>query len=88
MHTGEDLCGVAYTRYIKDGKRNIYFVNFSHEEETIDVRVMQKDVPLIWDTFTGSVDVPEKVGEDEESITVRLKLPCNYGVIMETEVQK
>ncbi len=83
IHTGEDLSGVMFNSYLKDGKRNTLFMNYSNTPETITVKVKGADKsPEIWDTFTGEIKEAQVVARDIDSVSVTLTLPCNYGVIL------
>lgn len=83
IHTGEDLSGVLFTRYLKGDKRHTLFMNYSDKPETIVARISGTDmVPEIWDTFTGEIKEVEVVKKEEDNYFVKLTLPCNYGVIL------
>lgn len=91
LHTGEDISGVRFVRYIKDEKRNIFLMNYDNTPKEVVLEV-ETDAELeAWDTFSGEI-----VGlKSSEIITkedcmgrkvicqqVKLELPCNYGVIV------
>ncbi|WP_346909963.1 glycosyl hydrolase [Faecalicatena orotica] len=82
LHNGENITGVQFTRYVKDGKRNTLFVNYGEAEETILVKLEAEEIPEIWDTFTGEVKKAEVTEHVGGYYTVRLTLPCNYGVFL------
>ena len=83
IHTGEDLSGVLFTRYLKDDKRHTLFMNYSDKPETIVARISGTEmVPEIWDTFTGEIKEAEVVKKEDGNYFVKLTLPCNYGVIL------
>ncbi len=82
VHTGEDLTGVQFARYLKDGKRNTLFMNYGKEPETVWVKAESNTVPEIWDTFTGEIVEANVVEKEEEMYTIQLQLPCNYGVFV------
>ena len=83
MHTGEDLTGVQFVRYLKDGMRNTLFMNYGSNPETIEVRVQTKgEIPEIWDTLTGEAGKAEVVTREECAYVIRMQLPCNHGVFI------
>lgn len=82
LHGGENISGVQFTRYVKDGKRNTLFVNYSEAEETIIVKQEAQEIPEVWDTFTGEVRKAKVIEHDGRYFTVELTLPCNYGVFL------
>ena len=87
MHGGEDLTGIMFTRYLKDGKRNTLFMNYSSHPETIEVMVRGKDeIPEIWDTFTGEIQKAQVTGIEKDGYRIRLNLPCHYGMIVVSEL--
>lgn len=87
MHGGEDLSGVLYNRYLKDGKRNTLFMNYSDKPDTIEVFVKtQGAVPEVWDTFTGEVKEAVVLSKEAEGYKIQLELPCNYGVMVVSEL--
>ncbi len=82
MHGGEDLSGIQFVRYRKDGKRNTLFVNYSAEPETITVRLEAGEEPEVWDTFTGEIRKAQILKRNGGSYLVEMTLPCNYGVFL------
>ena len=82
LHTGEDISGVMFVRYLKEGKRNTLFMNYGDTPETIEVSVESSDVPEVWDTFTGEIKTAEVVGQEGNIYRIRLELPCTYGVFV------
>jgi hypothetical protein len=82
IHTGEDLQGVLFTRYIKDGKRNTLFMNYSDHRETIWVKTVGHTKPEVWDTFTGEIMETEIDRREDDGYVVKLDLPCNYGIFL------
>ncbi len=83
MHGGENLTGVMFTRYIKDGKRNSLFMNYGDSRETIEVFIESRGTaPEIWDTFTGEIRSAEVVRKEEKGYLIRLNLPCHHGIIV------
>ena len=82
MHGGEDLSGIQFVRYRKDGKRNTLFVNYSAEPETITVRLEAGEEPEVWDTFTGEIRKAQILERNGGSYLVEMTLPCNYGVFL------
>lgn len=86
VHTGEDITGVMFNRYCKDGNRHTLFMNYGDKGETIQVRVETSGtVPTIWDTFTGEIVDAKVICQEEQAYVVELKLPHTHGVIMVTE---
>jgi hypothetical protein len=86
MHGGEDLSGVLFTRYIKDGYRNTLFTNYSGSSETIQVKVATNEKPEIWNTFTGDVSVAKIISSQSNEYLVEIELPCNYGVFLVSKI--
>lgn len=82
LHTGEDISGVMFVRYLKEGKRNTLFMNYGDTPETIEVSVESSDVPEVWDTFTGEIKTAEVVGQEGNVYRIRLELPCTYGIFV------
>lgn len=82
LHTGEDITGVMFTRYRKNGQRNTLFMNYGTEEITVEVAVEADKRPEVWDTFTGTVQEAEVMKVEEHMYYLLLSLPCNYGVIV------
>lgn len=87
MHTGEDLEGVLFTRYLKDEKRHTLFMNYGNAPDTIQVKVTGRFVPEVWDTFTGEIAEAQVVEKGEGYYIVKLELPCNYGVILVSDAE-
>lgn len=86
MHDGEDISGVLFTRYIKDGYRNTLITNYSDIPETIQIDVVTDEVPEIWDTFTGEISAANVVSKQDNIFKVELALPCNYGIVLVSKV--
>ncbi len=83
MHTGEDLSGVLFTRYLKEGKRNTLFMNYSTKPDIIEVQIEAgEEVPEVWDTFTGEITKAAVVRKVEAGHIIRLELPCHHGVFV------
>lgn len=82
IHTGEDLKGVLFNRYVKDGKRNSLFMNYSAVPETIQVKVETGLVPEVWNTFTGEIAKAKVIEHKEHYYIVEMDLPCNYGMLL------
>ena len=82
LHTGEDISGMMFVRYLKEGKRNTLFMNYGDTPETIEVSVESSDVPEVWDTFTGEIKTAEVVGQEGNVYRIRLELPCTYGIFV------
>lgn len=86
VHTGEDICGVRFVRYIKDGKRNTFFVNYDAEPKAITVELeAEKDIS-IWNPFTGEIKEPNVLFSNEHTQRIFMILPCNYGIIMVSDL--
>lgn len=87
MHGGEDLSGVLFIRYLKDGRRNSLFMNYSNSADTIEVLVQTAGgVPEIWDTLTGEMTEAEVVQKEANGYRIRLILPCDHGVFVISEL--
>lgn len=87
LHTGEDLKGVQFVRYLKDGKRNTLFMNYNDAPETIEVRVCTTDeIPELWDTLTGEIRKADVINRTSDGCVVRITLPCNHGVVLVSEI--
>ncbi len=90
VHTGEDISGVRYVRYIKDGFRHTFFVNYDDMPKEVLVELYAAGEPELWNPFTGEILISEIVGRNmqkrgdvmAESFRIRLVLPCNYGLIL------
>lgn len=82
MHGGEDLTGVQFTRYQKDGARHILFVNYNSAPEVIQAELETAKVPEVWDTLTGEVKAAKVIKQGGNSCIIELLLPCNYGIIV------
>ncbi|MBP5198595.1 MAG: hypothetical protein J6033_06025 [Lachnospiraceae bacterium] len=87
IHTGEDIEGVMFTRYIKDGKRNTLFVNYGKTGENILVFVKSGDDSFeMWDTLSGEISKVEAVCEKDGEYTLNLCLPAGHGVILVSDL--
>ena len=93
MHTGEDLDGVGCTRYLKDGHREYFFVNYTSVPQKLSVRVPSLSAPEVWDCFTGEIYAAEiledgdgRRASDLTEYTVSLTLPPHYGTFLVTEI--
>ncbi|WP_180272730.1 glycosyl hydrolase [Konateibacter massiliensis] len=83
LHGGEDLSGVLFNRYLKEGKRHTLFMNYSDKPDQIEVKVeTAKSVPEIWNTFTGEIQTAKVVSKEADGYVIELDLPCNYGMIV------
>ncbi len=83
MHTGEEMTGVQFVRYIKEGMRNTLFMNYGNDPETIEVKVQTDGgIPEIWDTLTGDIRQAEVTAEEEDGYIIRLQLPCSHGLFV------
>jgi len=86
LHAGEDLSGVLFARYLKDGKRNTLFMNYGSKPEVIEVAVKTAGtIPETWNTFTGEIAEAEVVEKIAKGYIVKLELPCNYGILLVSE---
>lgn len=81
MHTGENITGIQFTRYLKDGERRVLFMNYGDVPEVIEVFAEGSD-PVVWDTLTGEVCKAEVVSQNSSGSVIRLVLPCDHGVVM------
>lgn len=88
LHTGEDISGVRFIRYLKNEKRNIFLMNYDSAPKEVALQVeTQKELEL-WDTFTGAITEPEyisvvkKINTEKTIKQIKIHLPCNYGVIV------
>lgn len=87
IHTGEELTGIMYSRYIKDGKRNTLFMNYNDVPETIEVEVLcGGEIPEVWNTFTGEITPAKVIEQNPQGFLVELTLPCNYGNILVSSI--
>lgn len=85
IHTGEDITGVMFNRYCKDGNRHTLFMNYGDAEEVITVRVKSREsVPTVWDTYTGEIKDAEVVSQNGAIYEVKLELPHTHGVVLVT----
>lgn len=82
MHGGEDIDGVMFTRYLKDGRRNTLFMNYGSRPEVIEAVVETDEAPEVWNTFTGEISHAEVLEKAEGNYRIRLELPCNYGIFV------
>lgn len=86
LHTGEDITGVRFVRYQKEGKHHVFFVNYDLEPQQIEVDVRSKGRLEQWNPFTGEITVPKYMllsSEKEfETYRVSMELPCNYGMFL------
>ena len=90
LHDGEDLSGVLFTRYLKDGERNTLFMNYGSEPETIHAFIATEGgVPEVCDTMTGEVSEAQVIRRQEAGengqqagYEIELTLPCNYGILV------
>lgn len=82
MHGGEDIDGVMFTRYLKDGRRNTLFMNYGSRPEVIEAVIETDETPEVWNTFTGEISSAEVLEKGEGKYRIRLELPCNYGIFV------
>ena len=88
VHTGENITGVMFSRYCKDGYRHTLFMNYGDAEETIRVRVTAGgEPPTIWDTYTGQIRKATVVRQDGDLCILALKLPNTHGIVLVTKLQ-
>ena len=88
IHTGENITGVMFSRYCKDGNRHTLFMNYGEAEETIRVRVTSVgEPPTVWDTYTGQIREATVVRQDGDSCFLELKLPNTHGIVLVTKIQ-
>lgn len=85
MHGGEDLRGVLFARYLKNGKRNTLFMNYGKEAEAIRVEVEAKEVPEVWETLTGEIAMAKIAEKTKKGYIVKLNLPCDHGILLVSE---
>ncbi|MDO4339086.1 MAG: hypothetical protein Q4C91_13550 [Eubacteriales bacterium] len=89
LHTGEDISGVLFTRYLKEGKRHTLFMNYSSLPDTVLVKVESGSfVPEVWNTFTGEIREADVVRKENGYDIIKLELPCNYGVVLVSDANK
>lgn len=67
MHTGEDLDGVSCTTYLKAGRREYFFVNYTDKPQPLTVEVPSNNIPEVWDSFTGEIFAAEVVAVENVS---------------------
>ncbi len=82
IHTGEDITGISFYRYLKDGKRNTFIMNYSDREEKLEIELsydMQENAQL-WNPFTGEIQSIVL-----EARRFKLTLEPNRGIILVTE---
>ncbi|HUM84564.1 MAG TPA: glycosyl hydrolase [Lachnospiraceae bacterium] len=84
IHTGEDISGVSYIRYEKDGKTETFFVNYDNEPCSIKVSVRSRSLPEVWDSYTGEI-APCEAQKEGDSFIVPLTLPSGYGIFLVTD---
>lgn len=83
FHRGEDLTGVMFNRYLKNGKRNTLFMNYSSREDQIEVEIEKsKNTPQVWNTFTGEVRDAQVLQQEGDTWRILLDLPCCYGMLV------
>ena len=82
LHTGENMTGVGFTRYIKDGERRILVMNYGNAPDEIELYVEGGSLPMIWDTLSGEIIEAEVVQKKQNGAIISLTLPCNHGLII------
>lgn len=82
MHGGEDVTGVMFTRYRKDGKRNTLFANYGKVTQVLTVEIEASGRPEVWDTFTGEIESAPIIGQQSGRYTISLSLPAGHGVFV------
>ncbi len=85
MHTGEDMTGVQFTRYLKDDERRILVSNYGYEYETIEIYA-EGCGHTVWDTLTGEIREADIVRKTENGAVIRLELPVCHGIIVTTKI--
>ena len=87
IHTREDISGVLFNRYCKDGNRHTLFMNYGEEDEIIQVRVNTNGCqPTVWDTYTGQIRDAEVIRQDGSSCVLTLNLPNTHGIVLVSEM--
>lgn len=87
MHSGEDLSGVLFNRYLKDGKRNTLFMNYSDTPDIVEVKVETSGaVPQVWDTFTGEMKEAGVVRKEADGYVISIELPCDHGIFVVSDL--
>ena len=85
IHTGEDISGVMFNRYIKDGSRHTLFMNYGSAPETIQVQVISPNSPpTLWDAFTGSISEAQVLSRSGDTYELLLTLSHTHPVILVT----
>ena len=90
LHDGEDISGVLFTRYLKDGERNTLFMNYGSEPETIRAFIeTDGGVPEVFETMTGEICEAKVVRSQEAGekgqkagYEIELTLPCYHGILV------
>jgi len=87
IHTGEDIQGILFNRYLKDGMRHTLFANYGEQPETVEVLVKSGGETFeVWDTLTGEVTDAKVLQKNEEGYKLELVLPAGHGVFLVSEV--
>lgn len=82
MHGGEDITGIMYTRYLKDGKRNTLFANYGSDTQVITVELATTETPEIWDALLGKIEDAKIICSKSGYCTISLPLPAGHGVMV------
>ncbi len=86
VHTNENIYGIRFIRYQKDGRRNTFFVNYDDKPREVTVEVSAAEDIELWDTLTGEITKPNVLERDAKMQKVSFVLPCNYGVVMVSDL--
>jgi hypothetical protein len=86
IHTGEDLDGVSWCKFLNGSNRIYYFINYTKMPQELVIEVASSTVPELWDTFTGEIStapiLQSATAGKELQYTIKIDLPCNYGVFL------
>lgn len=83
FHDGEDISGVMFTRYIKEGNRHTVFMNYGDTEQVIEVKIKSSSThPTLWDTLTGAVTEAKIISQNENEYVLEITLPSTHSMIL------
>ena len=86
LHTGEDIAGIRFVRYRKNGRCNVFFMNYDNTPRQIQVDIQAEGELELWNTFTGEITTPVEMdisrNKKSDFRRVSFELPCNYGIIL------
>ncbi len=89
IHTGEDLEGISWCKFLNGSQKIYYFINFMKEEQELVAEVGSGTAPELWDTFTGEISAVEILHQSSAGngpeYRIKFILPCNYGVFLVTD---